>query len=141
MWSTRCAGARVRQLGCLELLAHISRAQPELESPLGEIAHGGDIPGKQRRLVEPRVEDERSESQRARSRGRRHQHRKRRRRPEVVGHVQHVEAQFLRPAGRILNLRPRPRVVQTQTEPEVLDHPQMVSSRSQCLAATTIGQP
>jgi hypothetical protein len=64
------ARAGVQQLGCLELLAHISRAQPELESPLGEIAHGADIPGKQRRLVEPRVEDERSESQRAGGRGR-----------------------------------------------------------------------
>ena len=60
---------------------------------------------------------------------------------EVVGHVQHVEAQFLRPAGGVLNLRPRPRVVQTQTEPEVFDHSPIVGSRSRCLAAATSGQP
>jgi hypothetical protein len=36
--------------------------------------------------------------------------------------MQHVEAQVLRPAGGILDLRSRPCVVQTHTEPEVLDH-------------------
>ncbi len=107
------ARAGVRQLGGLELLTHISRAEPELEPPVGEIANGADIPAEQRRPVETRVQDERPEAQRARGRGSRHQRRKWRGSPEVVGHVQHVEAQFFRPAGGIVNLRPRPRVVQT----------------------------
>ena len=95
--------ARVRQLGCLELLTHISRAQPELESPVGEIAHGADVPGQQRGLVETGVEDEGADAQRARGRRHRRQRRKRGGRPEVIGHVQHVVAQVLGAARPVLD--------------------------------------
>ena len=84
---------------------------PELESPVGQIAHGPDIPGNRRRLVETGVEHERPQAECARCRGRGHQRREGCRCPEVVGYVQHVETQFLRPSRGVVNLRPRPRVV------------------------------
>ena len=132
--------ARIRQLGRLELLAHVPGPQPQLEPALGEIAQRADVAGQQRRLVEARVEDECAEAQRVGDRGGRHQHRKRRGRPEVVGHVQHVEAQFLSPARGVLNLRPRPGVVQTHPEPEVFDHSMILGSRLRCLAGAASGQ-
>ena len=83
-----CRGKR--QLGRVELLLHITGAQAEFEPATGQIAQGGDVASEQRRLVETRIEDERSEPQGARC-GRGHRQRRERcRHAEVVGYVQHV---------------------------------------------------
>ena len=49
-------GARVRQLGGLEFLAHVARAEAEFEAAVAEVIDGGRIASQQRRLVEAGVE-------------------------------------------------------------------------------------
>ena len=117
---------RIGQLGRLELLTDIPRTQAELQPSLGQITQGGDVTSQQCRLVEARVEDERPESQTAGRRGRHRQRGERRRCTQMVGYVQHVEAELLGLARGILDLRPRPCVVQTQTEPELVSHAPIV---------------
>ena len=131
---------RIGQLGRLELLADVPRAKAEFEAPLGQVTQRGDVTGQQCGLVEARVEDEGAESQSAGRRGRHRQRGERRRRTQMVGNMQHVEAELLRLARGILDLRPRPRVVQAHTEPELIGHPQIVFTR-RCLGDARTGQP
>ena len=48
------ASAGVRQFGGLELLAHVARAEAQLEPAAGEVTQRRHVAGQQRRLVEAR---------------------------------------------------------------------------------------
>ena len=49
-------GARIRQFGGLEFLAHVAGAQAEVETAVAEQVHAGDVAGQQGRLVEAGIE-------------------------------------------------------------------------------------
>ena len=73
-------------------------------------------------VVEARVEHERADVQRLGGRRGSHQRREGGGGAEVVGHVQHVVAHVLGPAGPILNRRLALGGVQTEPEPKFSRH-------------------
>ena len=94
-YSIALAGARIAQLGGLELVLRIARAQAQLEPAVGQVVQRLHVARQQCRLVEAGVEHERPHPQRLGRRGGRHQRRERCGRPDVVGQVQNVEAEVL----------------------------------------------
>src|SRR5271156_3031473 len=88
-------GARVWQLGSLELLTHVAGAQAEIETPVAELIDFGGVTNQQGRFVKAGIEHVGPQPHGGGRRRDRRQYRKRCRRAEVVGQMQRIESEIL----------------------------------------------
>ena len=120
------AGGGVRQFGLLELFFDVARAEAEVEAAATEVTQRRHVAGQQCGPVEARVQHEGADPQLLGSHRHRGHHRERRGRIEVVGHVHDVVSHALRATRPVLDGSLTTRGLQSDTEPEVFDHPPIV---------------